>query len=240
MKHAIITGGSRGIGLAIAGQLASAGYNLFLVAKNADRLAAAAAQLRAKYPIAVVPYACDLSQQEAGRSIAHEIRAHQIIPDALVLNAGIYLEGNLSKQHLWNAPFAAFEETLQVNLFAAFHCVQALVEDLRKGNGKRIIIIGSTADHEAYPAGALYSVAKWGLRGFAVNLRQELKEMSIGVTLISPGDTLTDFWAGADLPPDRLLDPLDIGRIVKMCMELSHQAVVEEIVVRPMLGDLNT
>jgi short-subunit dehydrogenase len=84
-----------------------------------------------------------------------------------------------------------------------------------------------------------YGIAKWGLRGFALNLRHELRDDGIGVTFLSPGGTLTDMWAGEDLPPNRLLEPTDVALMVAAITELSSQAVVDEIVLRPMLGDIH-
>jgi short-subunit dehydrogenase len=237
--NAIITGGSRGIGLAIAEQLASAGYNLVLVAKDAERLAAAVTELQQTYDVRAVPCVCDLSHPDAGRTIAQEIHSRQFVPDVLILNAATFLEDGLAARDLRNAPVAALEETMNMNLLSAVRCVQALLDDIRAGTGKRIVIIGSTAAYEAYPGGALYSVSKWALRGYAINLRRELRDMGVGVTFVSPGDTRTDMWAGTPPPPERILAPSDIGRLVRACLELSPQAVVEEIVVRPLLGDVD-
>ena len=187
----------------------------------------------------MVTFPCDLADKTSGDAIATAIRKYEIVPDVLVLNAGVYLEGDLDPPRLSDAPFSIFEETLKVNCFSVLRCVQALIDDLRKGAGKRIVIIGSTASHEAYHFGPSYGVSKWATRGLAINLREELKPLGIGVTLINPGGTLTDLWAGEELPPKRLLEPSDIGKVVKMCLELSEQAVVEEVIIRPMLGDMH-
>ena len=95
----------------------------------------------------------------------------------------------------------------------------------------RIIIIGSTAAYSAYSVPS-YGVAKWGLRGLAVNLRKEL-----GVTFISPGPVLTDMWADVDVPEGRLLEPDDIAKVICGLFDLSTQAVVESLIIQPMLGD---
>jgi NADP-dependent 3-hydroxy acid dehydrogenase YdfG len=124
-------------------------------------------------------------------------------------------------------------------LFHIYHCVKKFADILKKQAGSKVILIGSTAGIEAYPLGPLYGVAKWGLKGYAINLRKELMNDNIAVTLINPGGTLTDLWAGEDLPPNRLLEPSDIGKLVTAILTLSQQAVVEEIIVRPMLGDMH-
>jgi short-subunit dehydrogenase len=240
MSYAVITGGSRGIGRAIAESLASIGYNLVLVAKDSVRLSTTAHDIEQQHHVKVIHVACDLANDNAGTVIANAIQDRGILPDVLVFNAGTYLEGDLDSPHLCDEPFSLFEETLRVNCFSILRCVQALIGDLQKGNRKRIVIIGSTAAHEAYHFGPSYGVSKWATRGLAINLREELKSSGIGVTLVTPGGTLTDLWAGEELPPKRLLEPADIGKVVKLCVELSEQAVVEEIVIRPMLGDMHT
>ena len=156
------------------------------------------------------------------------------LPNVLVLNAGIFIEGSLA-----NSPPQDFRETLKINFESIFHTVRLFVDFLRSQPASKVILIGSTAAYEPYPIGPLYGVAKWALRGYAINLRRELMKDGIGVTFLAPGGTLTDLWAGEELPPNRLLEARDIGKLVAAILTLSNQAVVEELVVRPMLGDIH-
>jgi len=173
-----------------------------------------------------------------GRSFANS--AKQLVAsttkrvDLLVLNAGYYVEGALNE-----IQDSDFERNMLVNCHSTHYIVSALLPFMKESQKGRIVIIGSTAAYEAYPLVPTYGIAKWGLRGYAINLRKELMPQDIGVTFISPGGTLTDMWAGEDLPEDRLLEPEDIGKLVAATMTLSHQAVVEELIVRPMLGDIH-
>ena len=100
------------------------------------------------------------------------------------------------------------------------------------------VIIGSTAAYSSYSV-PTYSIAKFALRGLATNLRKELMRENIGVTFLSPGGTLTDMWADVEVPPNRLLEPHDIAKLVDSIFDLSPQAVVEEIIIRPMLGEFD-
>jgi short-subunit dehydrogenase len=154
--------------------------------------------------------------------------------DLLVLVAGTYTEGTLSE-----IDFAAFESDLRVNLSSSVLITQKMLPGLRKGKRPKIVIIGSTAAYEDYPLVPSYGVAKWGLRSYASNLRLELREERIGVTFLSPGGTLTDMWEGEELEPGRLLEPSDIARLVRASLTLSPQAVVEELIVRPIEGDIH-
>jgi NAD(P)-dependent dehydrogenase (short-subunit alcohol dehydrogenase family) len=179
--------------------------------------------------------ACDLSTpRKAVVLVEAELRLPAEGLDILVLDAGIFRDGTLADIDLDD-----YYENMEVNLNSSVVLTQLLLPHLRRGVNARIVIVGSTAAYEAYPLVPTYGIAKWGLRSFALNLRHELMPEDIGVTFISPGGTLTDMWAGEDLPPRRLLEPRDIGVLVRACLNLSSQAVVEELIVRPMLGDIH-
>lgn len=230
----LITGGSRGIGFAIAEEMAAKGSDLLLVAKQKGTLESAAGRLLKKHQIKVHTHHCNLSDERNVEKLFEFCVKNALIPDLLVLNAGIFREGSLTKSKPED-----YRATMEVNLNSIYYLVRLLTPRMTKRPKPRIVIIASTAAYEAYPVGALYGVAKWALRGYAINLRKELMNCGIGVTLLSPGGTLTDLWAGEDLPKDRLLTPNDIGKLVAALTELSAQAVVEEIIIRPMLGDMH-
>ncbi|HEU5122569.1 MAG TPA: SDR family oxidoreductase [Verrucomicrobiae bacterium] len=231
----LITGGSRGIGYAIAQEMAKKGSDLLLVSQNAKKLQTASNKLKKQYPkLKINSHVCDMGSQEEINILADDCIRTNLVPDFLILNAGIFLEGSLV-----NSKPQDYRKTLEVNLNAIYYLVQRLAPKMASKKKPRIVLIASTAAYEAYPVGALYGVAKWALRGYAVNLRKELMKNGIGVTLVAPGGTLTDLWAGEELPPNRLLEPKDIGTIIANFVDLSSQAVVEEVIVRPMLGDMH-
>jgi NAD(P)-dependent dehydrogenase (short-subunit alcohol dehydrogenase family) len=231
MRHAVITGGSRGIGFAVAVELDTRGWGVFLVSQHRERLAAASARM--KHPAGT--FAVDLgSGEEAARTAAVAVSQALGAIDLLVLNAGLFVE-----ESLITIQEEAFRRTLAVNLDANLFLARHLLPLLRKGERPRIVIVGSTAAYGAYPPGPAYGVAKWALRGLAVELRHELKADRIGVTFLAPGGTLTDMWDEGEAPPDRLLQPRDTAVIVAALTELSEQAVVDEVILRPMLGDVH-
>jgi short-subunit dehydrogenase len=231
---ALVTGGSRGIGFAIARELAKRGSDLLLVSRQRQNLATAAETIRKETSRNVETFACDLATEKNVNDLASHCLNAGLVPDFLVLNAGVFFEGSLIDSDPEN-----YRRTLDVNLHSIYYLVRQLAASMAAKPMPRIVLIASTAAYEAYPVGALYGVAKWALRGYAVNLRKELIPHGIGVTLIAPGGTLTDLWEGETLPPDRLLEPRDIGVLVAVLLDLSTQAVVEEIVVRPLLGDMH-
>lgn len=225
----LITGASRGIGKAIAVRL-SAAHRLLLVARNLPGLDGVADNLGHE----ILTAKADLADQRDIQWLIDFAKAKSFRPDVLVLNAGTFLEGSLLSGNL-----EALQDTLAVNLVSSFSLVRGFAEDLKQSTYGRVVLIGSTASLEAYAFGQFYGISKWALRGYAVNLRQELMPFGVGVTHIAPGGTLTDLWAGEELPPNRLLDPDDIAKLVEATLSLSRQAVVEEIIVRPMLGDMH-
>ena len=99
-----------------------------------------------------------------------------------------------------------------------------------------IINICSIASLQAY--GGSYSISKFAMLGFSKNLREELKEHGIRVISVMPGAVLTDSWAGVDLPKERFMSPEDVAEIVWTSCFVSKRTVIEDIVMRPQLGDI--
>lgn len=231
----LITGASRGIGKAIAIELANAGHDLVLVSKKAENLVRTYNEIKSIAKSQVEYFVCDVGKETDLSKLYKFCKTSGNLPDALVFSAGIFFEDTT----LMTASEEQFAETLNINFLSIHRTIKLFIEHLRKVESSKIFLIGSTAAYESYPLGAIYGVAKWALRGYAINLRKELMKDYIGVTFISPGGTLTDLWAGEPLPENRLLEPSDIGKLIAVMLTLSKQAVVEELIVRPMLGDIH-
>lgn len=230
-----ITGASRGIGFHIAKRLSHSCGTMLLTSKNEDTMSKAIEILQKESSSALYRMSIDLSSgNEAAKKLSEWARSITQKIDIVVLNAGFYIEGDLAEFSEEN-----FRKNLEVNFMVNHFLVQGLLPLLKKADYPRIIITGSTAAYEPYPMVPTYGVAKWALRGYAINLRKELMNEGIGVTFISPGATLTDMWEGEELPDNRLLDPDDIAKLVESTIHLSKQAVVEEIIIRSMLGDMH-
>jgi NADP-dependent 3-hydroxy acid dehydrogenase YdfG len=229
-RRAVITGASRGIGRAIAAELDAKGWDVFLVARSAQHLSAASACLQH----VLGTLAIDLGNGETSARAAAEavLRVVDSI-DLLVLNAGVFLEEPLTA-----VSEESFRRIMAVNLDANLFLARRLLPALRGGVRPRIVMVGSTAGYAAYPVGPAYGVTKWALRGLALNLREELKPDRIGVTFFAAGSTLTDMWDEGEVAPTRILEPRDVAVMVAALTELSDQAVVDEILLRPILGDV--
>ena len=127
---------------------------------------------------------------------------------------------------------------LAVNLLSAYDVTLPLLPGFIAQRHGHIFTICSTASITAYPNGGSYGIAKHALLGFTKNLREELKPSGVRVTAVLPGPTLTASWEGVDLPADRFVKSEDVAEAVFAAYSLSPQAVIEELLIRPQLGDL--
>ncbi len=232
----IISGASRGIGSAIAEAFASdgQGHTLILVSKNEGRLAAYSKQLQSRYPRSTVAhYACDMAERKQIEALSSWLKAHHPRIDILVNNAGTFLPGSVH-----NEPEGTLEAMLSTNLLSAYHLTRSLLPAMMTAGNGHIFNMCSIAALQAYDNGGSYSISKWALLGFGKNLREEMKPHGIKVTNILPGAVYTDSWASSGIDPQRIMEAGDIARLVYTMSFLSPQACVEDVVIRPQLGDL--
>lgn len=231
--NVVITGGSKGIGKAIAIKFASFGHHLFLCARNEDTLKETASEIQRKFPGVNTRYkAFDLSHKEQALDFGDWCLQFSA-PDILINNAGIYLPGNVTDE-----PDGNLEALMNSNLFSAYHLTRKLVPSMIKNGSGHIFNVCSVASLHAYEGGGGYSISKFALLGFSQNLRHELKPHNIKVTSIFPGAVLTDSWSNFDNSSKRIMESEDIAEMVYTSTQLSAAAVVEEITIRPQLGDL--
>ena len=232
--NAVITGASRGIGKALAEIFALHGYNLFLCSKTESALLQTIDELKARFPnVTIDGKALDLGQKEKAILFAEWVLNNADSVDVLVNNTGTFVQGNVSDE-----PDGALEEMLNVNLFSAYHATRTLLPKMKAQKSGYVFNMCSVASLAAYAGGGAYSISKFALLGFTKNLRAELKEHGIKVTAIIPGAVYTDSWKSSGLPEERFMEADDVAKLVFAATQLSPQAVVEDIVLRPQLGDL--
>ena len=232
-KSILVTGGTKGIGRAIVERFAAEGFDIYTCSRNESELLALKNFLEAKHPgIQVLAFSADLSKKEEVTRFADAVKA-VAIPDVLVNNTGIFLPGALHDE-----PDGNFEFMMHTNLFSAYYLPRAFVKEMIHRRSGHIFSMGSIAGLTAYPNGGSYAVSKWAMLGMTKCLREELKPHHIKVTSILPGATLTDSWAGVDLPVERFIRASDVAESVWAAYNLSSQTVVEELIIRPQLGDI--
>ena len=237
-KRAIITGGSAGIGLETAKKFYINGFDVMLCARNQENLN------RAKQELEELPSTGDsqevraiqadfLKERDVDR-FASEVLASSGTIDVLVHNAGIFLPGDLvGEQNL-----QAMRDMMEVNFFSAYHLNQLLLPKMIEQGHGHIILMSSIAGLAAYPAGSMYTISKFALTGFAKALRLETQDKNIRVSAIYPGATWTRSWSESGLDEERLMPAEDIAQLVFECHNTSSRSVVEDIIIRPQLGDI--
>jgi short-subunit dehydrogenase len=232
-KNVVITGASKGIGRAIAEMFAAEGAHLFLCARNDVQLYNAVAALQTGNESAVIKAkAVDLSNKEQAIGFGNWINQHGTV-DILVNNAGHFLPGSI-----YNEADGVFEKMIASNISAAYHLTRILLPKMMTAKAGYIFNMCSIASMQAYKNGGSYSISKFAMLGFSKNLREELKPYNIKVCAISPGAVLTDSWTDFDNSKHRIMETSDIAKIILTAVKLSPAAVLEDIVLRPQLGDL--
>jgi short-subunit dehydrogenase len=232
-KSILVTGGTKGIGRAIIERFAKEGFDVFTCARNEHDLASLKAHLEENFSgIKVLALSADLSKKEEVIRFAEEVKKMGN-PDVLVNNAGIFLPGALH-----NEPEGNFEFIMQTNLFSAYYLTRAFIQEMITRKSGHIFSMGSIAGTTAYPNGGSYAVSKWAMLGMTKCLREELKPHQIKVTSILPGATFTDSWSSSGLPAERFMKAQDVAESVWGAYNLSPQSVVEELIIRPQLGDI--
>ena len=224
----VITGASRGIGKAIAEKFLSENHTVLICSSNETKLA----ELKIQFP-SIITFVCDVSKKNEVVAFADFVLQNFESIDVLINNAGVFLPGKVHDEE-----DGILEKTMQTNLYSAYYLTQKLVPSMIAKRNGYIFNMCSVASIKAYPNGGSYSVSKFALLGFSKCLREELKEYNIKVTSILPGATLTDSWSGTDLPESRFSKSEDIAYLIYSITQLSAFSVVEDLVIRPQLGDI--
>ncbi len=234
MPHAIITGATQGIGKAIAEKLLANGFSIAICSRSSDKLNAVAAEWNKQYPKAsVITYSADLGNKDEVAAFAALVLSRFTEIDLLVNNAGNYLPGTIADE-----PEGLLESMIGINLYSAYHLTRKILPAMKDQQSGHIFNLCSIASLKAYPNGGSYSISKYALLGFSDNLREELKEHSIKVTAICPGATYTPSWEGSGVSQARIMEAADIAEMLWSAYKLSPAANVENIILRPVKGDL--
>lgn len=233
MPSILITGASQGIGQAIAEEFSTIKEaRLILVARNKEKLNQVAERCR-QHGAETLVAPCDVTKEEEVAAMSEQVKSKWGTPDVLINNAGLFQPGSLLEMDA-----SSFKKQLDVNLTSAFLVTQAFLKGMVEREGGTIYYMASVASIRAYAGGAAYCAAKHGLLGLARCVREETKEKGIRVTTLLPGATFTPSWDGVDLPEERFMPAKDIARAVMDVYEMSDRTVVEEMILRPQLGDL--
>lgn len=226
--NAIITGGTKGIGKAIAIKLAEQGYDLAICARSRQDLENFTEEL--KYTgVKIVSGQADCSIKEEVYAFCELIKKKMSGVAVLVNNVGTYLPGSLLDES-----DDQLEQQLNLNLKSAYYFSKYFGKIMRDQQSGHIFNICSVAAKEVVENAGSYSVTKTALLSLNNVLRQELAKYNVKVTAILPGSTLTSSWEGTQIPAERFVQPEDIADTVYSILNLSKGVNVDEIVLRPL------
>lgn len=226
-QSALVTGGSRGIGFAVARRLGSMGAKVAICARDAQKLEESAAKLREE-DIAVLPVSADVSKAGDITRLIDQVEKSMGPLDILVNNAGIGLfkPGQQATEEEW-------DRVLDTNLRGVFLMCRAVAPSMIRRRIGHIVNISSLAGKNAFANGAVYCASKWGLQGFSFCLAEDLRAHGIRVSVICPGSVATDFGKHEGKDVTKLLQPEDVAHAVVMLVTQAPQSFVSELLMRP-------
>lgn len=230
----LITGASQGIGAAIAKVFAKEipGVRLVLVARNAKNLAAVARGC-AKLGATTEVFLCDVADEASVAALRAAVIKRFGVVDVLINNAGKFEGAPLSEMSV-----AQFDGLIAANLRSVFLMSRAFVPAMAKRGRGDVFNMSSIAGLGAYPGGAGYCAAKFGVTGLSKVMRAELKTKGVRVCCVYPGATWSPSWSESGVKEERIMPTSNVARAFLDVYRLGRNAVVEEIVLRPQLGDL--
>lgn len=224
MRVAVVSGGTKGIGRALAELFLEKGFKVYISARNEDKNFV---------HTNLIQFITDMSTKSGVFDFAEAVKKTESHIDVLVNNVGVFMPGSLIDEE-----DGSFETQMNTNLASTYHLTRASIDLVRGSNKPYIFNICSTASITPYMNGGSYCISKYAQLGFTKVLREELKQDKIKVSAVMPGATLTNSWAGSDLPAERFSEPQSIAQLIWAAYQLPDSTVMEEILVRPMDGDI--
>ena len=227
----IITGASKGLGKAFAKIFANKNNTILVCARNVADLENTAKEL--SNSLSTIHYkSVDMSKKNEVVDFANWCLTYGT-PDVVINNAGTFEPGSVHSE-----ADGIIEKMIETNLYSAYYLTRQLLPTMMQNKQGHIFNICSIASTQAYTNGGSYSISKFAMLGFSKNLREELKPFRIKVTSVLPGAVYTDSWSSSGVDPSRIMQDDDVAKMVYATSQLSPQACVEEIIMRPQLGDL--
>jgi short-subunit dehydrogenase len=232
-KLVVVTGGSKGIGRAIIERFARAGFDVATCSRKQSDLNELKENIERVYKVTAFTFVADVTDKKQVQGFTDYVNALNRPVDVLVNNAGYFEPGQITEE-----PDGLLERMIHSNLYSSYNVTRGLIGDMKSRKSGHVFTICSIASIKAYPNGGSYAISKFALLGFTKVLREELKESGIRVTAVLPGATKTSSWDETDLPDSRFMKPEDVAESVYGAYSLSSHTVVEELLLRPQLGDI--
>lgn len=227
-KTALITGGTKGIGLGIARSLLSDGYNVAITSRTDEAAKEVAAHLSSEFGNKVLGIGCDVRDYSSQEKCVATVLSTFGSIDVLIANAGIGHFASIEDMEVdqWN-------NTIDTNLTGVFYSIKTSLDALKKSRGY-IITIASLAGTNFFAAGSAYNASKFGLVGFTQSVMLDLRKYGIKVTTIMPGSVATYFNGHTPSEDDAWkIQPEDLGQMVSDLLKINPRTLPSKIEVRP-------
>lgn len=233
-KTIVITGGSKGIGRSIANIFAQNGFNIITCSRNENDLKSLKSEIKKiNSDIDIYTIKSDLSKKKGCVNFIDFVHKNTNSIDVLINNVGTFVPGKLIEED-----DSALKFMMDINLYSNYWVTKGLINFFTNQKSGHIFNMCSVASKIAYENGGSYCISKFALYGMSQCLREELKTFSVKVTSVLPGATRTGSWDGTLLPDDRFIKPDDVSKSIYSAYNTSKGATIEEIIIRPQLGDI--
>jgi len=226
-KVALITGASRGIGLAIAKSLAGMGAKISVCARDSGKLGAAAGDLE-RHGVAVLAVPADVSRATDVATLVQKTEKSLGPIEILVNNAGIGVFGPIQE-----ASEADWDSALDTNLKSVFLLSRAVAPGMISRSSGHIINFASLSGKSAFAGGSIYCASKWGLLGLTGCMAEDLRPFGIRVSAVCPGSVATDFSPPSKKDPRKMLQPEDVAHAVSTIVTQTSRSFISEVLLRP-------
>ncbi|REA59279.1 short-chain dehydrogenase [Dyadobacter luteus] len=231
----VVTGGTKGIGRAIVERFLKGKCDVITCARNNKDLSSLQQEMNNLYTESQLFYkTADMSVREEVNGFVAFIQSMNRPVMVLINNTGVFIPGQIH-----NEEEGTLEKMIETNVYSAYHLTRGIIGGMMEQKKGHVFNICSTASITAYTNGGSYCISKFALLGMTKVLREEMKPYQIKVTAVIPGATYTDSWQGTDLPQERFMDSQDVAESIWAAHSLSPRSVIEEILIRPQLGDLD-
>jgi NADP-dependent 3-hydroxy acid dehydrogenase YdfG len=236
-KLIVVSGGTKGIGRAIVEKFMQNGFDAIVCARSEADLAKMRQETLENYPNqSLITFVADLSDKLETEKFIAKVNELKRPLEVLVNNTGLFLPGQIHSE-----AEGLLETMINTNLYSAYRLSRGFLNEMISRKNGYIFNVCSTASITPYTNGGSYCISKYAMYGMSKVLREELKPHNIRVTSILPGATQTASWADdfvETLPENRLMQADDVATMVYSAYTLPIRACVEEILIRPLLGDL--
>lgn len=235
MKNlAVITGGTKGIGKALVKKFVLNGWDVATCSRNEKDLRELKMEMEDLYKgVHLHIFRADLSDKDQVLKFIDFVEGLEPQVGVLINNAGVFIPGAIHEE-----PEEVMEMMMKTNLYSAYYLTRGLIGKMKARKSGHVFNICSTASITPYVNGGSYCMSKYALYGMTKVLREEMKTHGVRVTAVLPGATRTASWEGTDLPEERFIRPEDVADSVWSAFSASPRTVVEEVLIRPQLGDI--